>query len=142
VIPPGRRRPFHWHQEGIVAITAMEAAMAEIGVVARAVVVPCGRRRQDAARAVALEETVLHLLDDGCERVIIEARTPAQDGRERQHLHELIHGWELPAASAVIGTPSRSRCCGWPMPSAAPSTTISPGLMAMVGTTGSPRKPD
>jgi hypothetical protein len=68
----------------------MEAAMAEIGVVARAVVVPCGRRRQDAARAVALEETVLHLLDDGCERVIVEARTPAQDGRERPHLHELI----------------------------------------------------
>jgi hypothetical protein len=68
----------------------MESAISEIGVVARAVVVPCSHRRQEAARAVAMDEIVLHLLDDGCDRMLIESRAPAQNGREQQVILDLL----------------------------------------------------
>lgn len=89
-LPVGRRRPFHWHEEGIAAKTAMAAAITKIGIIARTVVVPCGRRSQDRARAVAMEETIVHLLSEGCDRVLIERRTPAQDGREREQILEML----------------------------------------------------
>lgn len=81
----------------------MLKALIEIGVVARAVVVPCARSRQEAARAVALAATTEQLLDDGCEELIIEARTSAQDGRDqavlldvlRAHKRDLTYTWDV-----------------------------------------------
>ena len=70
----------------------MIAAIEDVGVVGRAVVVPCGRRSQEAARAVALAVTVPQLLDEGCDQLLIEARTPAQDGRDRALILDLLHG--------------------------------------------------
>lgn len=90
VIPVGRRRPFHWCFEGIAAKTAMIAALADVGVLARAVVVPCGRRRQEAARAVAMAATVEHLVDDDCDELVVEARTPAQDGRDQLTILDVV----------------------------------------------------
>ena len=90
VIPAGRRRPFHWHLEGVAAKAAAVAALVDLDVVARAVVVPCGRRRQEAARAVALAATVEQLVDDGCQQLVIEARSPAQDGRDKATIFDVV----------------------------------------------------
>jgi len=95
VIPSERRRPFHWHEEGVTAKSAMLAALGGIGVVARAVVVPCGRRRQEAARRVAMRSTVGHLLDDGCDQLVIESRTAAQDGRDQALILDLLRARDI-----------------------------------------------
>lgn len=90
VIPEGRRRPFHWHREGIVAKQAMVDALGKIGVLGRSMVVPCGRRRQEKARAVGLAELVAQLIDDGCDELVIEARTPPQDGRDQAVILDVL----------------------------------------------------
>lgn len=99
VVRPGRRNPFHHATEGPTAKAEMIEALSEIGVVARAVVVPCGRRRQEAARRVGLEVLFDHFLADGVDEVIIESRTPPQDGRERLAILDILR--ERKAASAL-----------------------------------------
>lgn len=103
VLGPSRRRPFRWSQEGPRAREAMVACMASIGVVGRAVVVQCGRRGQERARAIALADTVRHVLSEGCSELLIESRSQAEDGRDRsvvldtlatvQPSRELRYGW-------------------------------------------------
>lgn len=90
VIPAGRRRPFHWHEEGIGAKGRMVESIEKIGVLARAVVVPCGRGRQEAARSIAMVPTIERLVADGCDRLLIERRTPAQDGRDRALILDVL----------------------------------------------------
>ena len=80
---PERRRPFHWHQEGPVARASILAAMVEIGVIGRAVVVPCGRRQQEAARRLALSVNLEFLWTEGCSTILIESRDEAGNGRDR-----------------------------------------------------------
>jgi hypothetical protein len=93
-----RKRPFHSNREGPEARTRMLAAIERIGVIGRAVVVQCGRRSQEAARAVALRTTVERLLEDGCRRVIIETRSRAQDGRDEAVILDLLRERETPGA--------------------------------------------
>lgn len=83
VLPPGRIRPFHWHLEGRQAKQRMVAALHDIEVDGRAIAVPCGRSGQERARATALTATLERLLDDRCERVIIESRAADQDRRDQ-----------------------------------------------------------
>lgn len=82
VLGPARKRPFHWNQEGPVAREAMRDCIETLGVVGRAVVVQCGRRSQERARAVAMSDTVRHLLDEGCSDLLIESRSSIGDGRD------------------------------------------------------------
>jgi hypothetical protein len=102
VIPPDRRRPFHWCREGPTARARMIEALNQVGVVAGAVVVQCGRRDQEAARVVALEATMHRLIGDGCAQILIEARNPVQDDRDRALIldvlrayrsHDVVYEW-------------------------------------------------
>lgn len=93
-----RRRPFHANREGPEVRDRMLAAMSEIGVVGRAIVVQCGRRSQEAARAVALRATVGLLLDDGCGRLVIETRSTAQNGRDQAVILDTLRERKAPGA--------------------------------------------
>jgi hypothetical protein len=65
VLPSGRKRPFHWHDEGPLARQAMIRTIKGLGVMGRAHVCVCGRRGQEAARASALRMGFSSLLSDG-----------------------------------------------------------------------------
>jgi hypothetical protein len=96
VIPAGRKRPFHWFREGVMARTAMLAAIEQLCVIGRAVVVPCGRHRQEAARALCMSLMVKQLLDDGCDELVIEGRKPAQDGHDRAVMLDQLSNHKAP----------------------------------------------
>lgn len=89
-----RQRSFHWNKEGPNAREAMVRCMESVGVLARAVVVQCGRKSQEAARAVALADTIDHVLNEGCMSVLIESRTPRDDGRDRSVILDTLTGRE------------------------------------------------
>lgn len=80
---PGRKRPFHWSEEGHVARTRMVNCLSNINVLGKAVAVQCGRRGQERARARALAAIVTELIASGCERLIIESRDRRQDENDR-----------------------------------------------------------
>jgi hypothetical protein len=92
VLADGRRRPVHWPDEGPHCRERMLECIATVGVLARAVVVPCGRRSQEAARRAALRPIVEDLVADGCERLVIESRSEAQDGRDRAQILDTLRG--------------------------------------------------
>src|SRR5690349_10530196 len=75
VLPPGRRRPFHWVLEGVRARNRMLDLLVTSGVAAHVVVhYPTGRRRQEQARRDAISELVPLVIADGAEELIIESR--------------------------------------------------------------------
>lgn len=80
---PGRKRPFHWSEEGHVARSCMVNCLRNVNVLGKAVAVQCGRRGQERARARALTLIVTELVADGCERLIIESRDRRQDENDR-----------------------------------------------------------
>jgi hypothetical protein len=90
VLPSGRRRPFHWHQEGPVARRAALDAIEEIGVVAEVTVHPVGRRQQELARRAALRELLPDLVVEGVDHLIIESRTTMLDERDRASILDAL----------------------------------------------------
>lgn len=107
VLPAGRKRPFHWNQEGPQAREAMRNCIETVGVVGRAVVVQCGRRTQERARAVALADTVQHLLGEGCSEMLIESRSNAGDGRDRAVILDQLRLQETPGRLAYDWRPKQ-----------------------------------
>jgi hypothetical protein len=97
VLPPGRRRPFHWVTEGVQARARMLDFLVSSGLAAHAVVhYPTGRRRQEQARKAAIEELVPLAIADGAEELIIESRGPQDDARDRQTLIEAVRQADAP----------------------------------------------
>lgn len=93
VIPPGRKRPFHWAVEGPHARGRMMQLIEDLGVVAHVCVhYPTGRRGQEAARRSALQELVPAVVAEGAEELIIESRSAREDLRDRQSMIEALHG--------------------------------------------------
>lgn len=93
VISPDRRRPFHWWREGPTARARMIEVLNQVVGVDGAVVVQCGRRDQEAAPVVALEATMHRLIGDGCEQILIEARNPVQDERDRALILDVLRAY-------------------------------------------------
>lgn len=88
---PGRTRPFHWVTEGPGVVERMLALLCECGVVAHVTVhYPTGRKRQERARADALSELIPLLTAEGATELIIESRSEPEDGRDRQHLIDIM----------------------------------------------------
>lgn len=91
VLPEGRKRPFHWVDEGPAARTRMLDLLESHGLVAHVVVhYPTGRRRQEQARQSALEELVPLVIADGAKELIIESRATHEDTRDRGVLVEIV----------------------------------------------------
>jgi hypothetical protein len=92
VANPGRRTPFHWHQEGEEVRGRMVRCLIDLGASAHVVVhYPTGRRRQEAARRAAIEELLPVLLHEGVTDLVIESRGPDQDRHDRATLLEGLH---------------------------------------------------
>lgn len=92
---PGRRTPFHWHQEGPEVRGRMVECLIELGASAHVVVHhPTGRRRQEAARRGAIEELLPRLIHDGVTELLIESRGAVQDHHDRVTLLEGLHALE------------------------------------------------
>lgn len=98
VLPPGRKRPFHWRQEGPVARDAMLACIEELAVVSHVCVhYPTGRHRQETARAAGLERLVRMLVIDGVDELVIESRTANDDRRDQTIILDTLHELDQPA---------------------------------------------
>jgi len=99
LLPPGRRRAFHWCTEGRTTREAMIGCIDRLGVVAHVCVhYPTGRRRQEAARAAAFDELLPVLIGEGVDHLIIESRAVAQDGRDKQAILEILRRNKTPSA--------------------------------------------
>lgn len=95
VLPSGRRRPFHWANEGPQARDRMMSVIIDTGVVAHVCVHhPTGRRRQEEARRSAIGELLPMIVADGAEELIIESRSAREDQRDRQSVIEALRGVE------------------------------------------------
>lgn len=98
VLPQGRTQPFHWNKEGPRAREAMRVCIEQVGAVGRAMVVQCGRKSQEPARAVALGATIRHLLGEGCSELFIESRAIAGDTRDRAVILDELAAAKAPGA--------------------------------------------
>jgi uncharacterized membrane protein len=91
VLREGRKRPFHWADEGPAARARMLDLLMTHGLVGHVVVhYPTGRRRQEQARRLALEELVPLAIADGAQELIIESRATREDDRDRGALIEIV----------------------------------------------------
>ncbi len=91
VLPPDRRRSFHWKEEGPRARFRMLEVIEELGVVAHVCDhYPTGSRRLESARAAALRSVMDQLLDDGVAELIIEARRADQNDRDRRVIFRVL----------------------------------------------------
>jgi hypothetical protein len=98
---PSRQRPFHWHQEGPTARDAIIKALADIGAVAHVCVhYPTGRRKLEAARAVALQTVLPKILYDGASTLLIESRGDREDLRDRGIILDTLNALERPGELA------------------------------------------
>jgi len=80
-----RKRPFHWHLGGSTVRTAMVKCLEDLGAVAHVCIhYPTGRRKQEAARSLALTELLPLLIHDGVEELLIEQRGELEDARDRR----------------------------------------------------------
>ena len=91
VVPDGRKRPFHWVNEGPRAREAMLELLCT-GAVAGHVVVhyPTGRKSQEEARGLAVRELVPLAVIEGATELIIESRSEREDARDRQNMVEIV----------------------------------------------------
>jgi hypothetical protein len=93
---PGRKRPFHWHNEGPTAKNRLVDCLIEIGAVAHICVhYPTGRKKTEAARAAGLRQVIPLLLGEGTTELIIESRA-AQDARDRAVILDILHELGIP----------------------------------------------
>lgn len=91
VLTEGRKRPFHWADEGPAARARMLNLLVSHGIVGHVVVhYPTGRRRQEQARQSALHELVPLAIAEGARELIIESRATHEDGRDRGALIEIV----------------------------------------------------
>lgn len=91
LLAEGRKRPFHWSEEGPAARGRMLDLLVGHGMVGHVVVhYPTGRRRQEQARRSALEELVPLAIADGAQELIIESRATHEDDRDRGALIEIV----------------------------------------------------
>jgi hypothetical protein len=98
VAKPGMRAPFHWHKEGRDARRRMVRCIIDLGVAAHVVVHhPTGRRHQEAARRVALQEMLPFLVHEGVADLTVESRGPEQDRYDRAVLLDGLRALENPA---------------------------------------------
>jgi hypothetical protein len=92
----GRRRPFHWKDEGVVCRAAMIELLGELEVGIFATIHhPVAGRRQTAARGESLRTLASMLRREGVDELLIESRG-LQDAKDRQTFVEAVHVGELP----------------------------------------------
>lgn len=96
---PRRERPFHWNREGPQARSRMIRCLEDLGAVAHVCIhYPTGRRRVEAARAKGITTIVPRLVSEGASRLLIEARGPIEDARDRAVILDTLN--DLNAAGA------------------------------------------
>lgn len=99
ILPLGRRRPFHWVDEGPGAREAMIELLCACGVVGHVVVHhPTGRKRQEEARGRAVRELVPLAIGEGATELIIESRGEREDSRDRGTMIEIVRGLDTALA--------------------------------------------
>lgn len=105
IATPGRKAPFHWHQEGAEARSRMVQCLVELGATALvAVHHPTGRKRQEEARRACFEHVVPELLIEGATDLLIESRAADQDRRDQATMLELLRELDHPGLTYRWGT--------------------------------------
>lgn len=82
-VTAGRKRLFHWADEGIEKRSAMAAAAAQVGALAHGFEQACGRRGQEHARKAVLDPALTWAVANGALHIIIESRSQRQDTRDK-----------------------------------------------------------
>ena len=101
IAQPGRMRPFHWHEEGPLALDRMVDCLQQVGAVAVVCVHrPTAGNQMDRARAAALETLIPPLIAEGISELLIEARGPKEDRRDQATILDTFNALEQPGAFA------------------------------------------
>lgn len=85
----GRKRPFHYHQEGVEVRRRMADVIETRGVLCEVLWQPAKRNGQVAARSRLMAEQALRLEDDGIEHLIIESGDLHSNRRDQETLLKL-----------------------------------------------------
>jgi hypothetical protein len=91
LVSPGRRRPFHWVDEGPTARDGMIRCLVEVGATAHvAVHYPTARSGIEAARARCISDIVPRVLREGATELLIESRNATMDAGDRAVILDIL----------------------------------------------------